>query len=226
MTGLDGGQNFYDLTGAAHGTLTSMGNSSNGWRYNNHFGGQGCLLFDGTAGYVDCGNIAAVDNLTNMTVACWVNLTGQSGFRNIVTKISNLNTGIGWAVFIDASHLAAVIQVSGSQYQQVETVPNYPAGDWHHVVWSKTGNTNSGWAIYVDGSSIALSPTSGGAAIAGFSTSAPVRFATDGNGGNLWNGSLDDIRIWKRAFSANEAKGLYDNSVLGCPGLLNRVPLF
>src|SRR5438045_3728680 len=65
LPGLDGGRQFFDLIGQAHGALTNGPT----WKPTARAGGLGAIAFDGTDDYVAVANSPAIDLTTAFTIA-------------------------------------------------------------------------------------------------------------------------------------------------------------
>ncbi|MHC4598353.1 MAG: LamG domain-containing protein, partial [Planctomycetota bacterium] len=79
----------------------------------------------------------------------------------------------------------------------VHSSTDLAAGSWHHVAITYDGTTLS---LYVDASLADSIPATGNI----FTTTAPVRIGTFNQGTNLYDGSLDEVRIYNRALPASE----------------------
>lgn len=88
--------------------------------------------------------------------------------------------------------------------------PGYapPLNTWTHLVF--TCSTEGGVALYVNGNTTpqATRPTVDRSAMA--ASTSTLRFGQDPSGSALlWNGSLDDIRLYNRTLTPNEINALY-----------------
>jgi hypothetical protein len=117
--------------------------------------------------------------------------------------------------FVEAAHSFAFSQLE-NMYQASYSVPfGFPSqyvisdpidNDWHHLAATRDGISLK---FYIDGNLIGTSPTPAGAI---------PQVLTDmfqlGYGWNTdwkyWNGSMDDLRIYRRVLSASEVQTLYN----------------
>ncbi|NLE39903.1 MAG: LamG domain-containing protein [Pirellulaceae bacterium] len=95
-------------------------------------------------------------------------------------------------------------------------------GLWHHLVVIRNGDDAANAQLYVDGQQIALTATSSTPSYMTLGTSPQagstdagygLRIGTHGNKNRGWNGYLDEIAMWGRALTPEEAGGLYQAAV-------------
>jgi hypothetical protein len=164
--------------------------------------GQG-LLFNGTGGHqnVELGTFnpsAATGHLTVALWAKWNGLTNQ--WQGLIGKRD------GWAV----DNMLWDIEInrdSGTiQFRRIDSYPNsggrtLPIGQWTHVAATFDGTTAR---FYIDGVE-----TGSGNFSFGQDKEAALHFGSgDPNGGNAFNGTLDDVRLYDKALTAAEVKAL------------------
>jgi hypothetical protein len=98
---------------------------------------------------------------------------------------------------------------TGDGKVNVEGKTSVNDGKWHHVVGVRTAHYEA--QIYVDGlleAEVAVPPT----ASSSVATSSPLKIgnaAPLASGLGPWKGSLDEIRIYNRALSAEEVRQLF-----------------
>lgn len=195
---------WWRMNEAAGGTLVQdfSGYGNNGTWYGNttsnvttgRFGNA--LSFDGVDDYVNVGNDTSLSISNNITVSTWIYKTNNSNFAPIITKSSGTT---GYYLMNDALTIQKVIfvvkigGVSRTAYTPTATFLN----NWNHVVGVYNGTRV---LIYLNG---VLSAT-----------------GTDITGNidtNIWsvrigpyNGSIDEVRIYNRALSAEEINASYN----------------
>ena len=86
---------------------------------------------------------------------------------------------------------------------------NYSVGQWYHVVYVVTP---SGYTIYVNGNQVGSGTYATSTPLLYDATHA-IKIGQVGGGGEFFNGSIDDVRIYNRALSANEISQIYNSSV-------------
>ncbi len=189
-------------------------NSNNGTVYGgavwNSSGKYGATMqFNGSSQYITISNNIP---LSNFTISAWVKL--NSFPPSSATVISN----DGWGNFngaidfvIDNSHRIVSVSCAngGKDYYRTTSTSLLTLGHWSHITASLNGNTPH---IFVNGLEVS------GAFDVGNSMRTPnqnsaytLKIGVIGNqgGGDYWNGTIDELRIWNRALSANEIAQQY-----------------
>lgn len=156
------------------------------------------LVFDGSSTYV-----SGQDNDISgtITVSAWVN-TDASQTSTVVGK----DTTQG--VIELASNTPSFKITTGSTLQTVTAGSAISSSTWHHLVGTYDG-TNA--YLYVDG---VLAQTT--AATGAISTNNSVwTIGRTVGGASHFDGTLDEIKVFSRALSANEVKAEYDAGIAG-----------
>jgi len=209
-------KNVKDISGGNNGDLIAAATSSQ-----QILGQIGqALSFDGSTQYVDTSNISAADNQSNFTVSAWFKMNAsQTGhcFDTIASKIGSggIGSGKGWTVYVADNNIACgsnagkvygQIAQDGSNYIQESSAPAVKIGTWHHVVMVVQGGGAGTLKVYVDNGP----PNSGSltGTVSSFNTTDNVRIGNDYDSA-LFNGSIDDVRIYNRVLSPAEITQLY-----------------
>jgi hypothetical protein len=185
-----------------HGRLTNMAPNvqGSGWG-GSKFGGG--LKFDGVDDYVDCG----IQSLYNsQTITMWLNSNGASVDKRIID-------GNYWGIYANNTAGGGVdTTLKGTVHDGVAFRPvewewsNISQNIWYHIalVW----NTNdSNVKLYVNGD---LKDTNTGYNGTVGSSSHQLMIGAGYSGTvDFFNGSIDSVRIYNRALSAEEVKTLY-----------------
>jgi hypothetical protein len=174
------------------------------------------LKFNGTSSYISQSNSLAKGQ-TNLTVSAWVKPAAAADYS--VIYFEPTAGGVGQsrvALFLMAARTiefggrVAAQEPTGAFTGQL-TTGTVSLNKWTHVVgvWNTNANTIS---IYFNG--VLQSTTAVGAGTPGaFATtnpnaSFPQRIGYDG-GDAVFNGLIDDVRIYNRALSPTEGQALY-----------------
>jgi len=188
-----------DSSGSGNpGTLTNMGRDTSPT-----IGKLGqALSFDGVDDYISIPDAVPLRLGKNMTVSAWVKPFSFPGFQSYVVK----GNGGDRNYFLDSNSSGNIRFgfFNGSTYPLVVSATPVAAAQWTHIMGTYDG---SNIRIYING---VLDNTQA-------DTSTPVQ-PTDilaiGRLGSVssdfTNGSVDDVRIYSRALSANEIRGLYN----------------
>lgn len=218
LPGAVGGGTWRDITNNKNtGVLTSMGNSSNGFRPTNRPGGWGGIQCDGTAGYISAGNVLGF-TAEPFALAVWIRTADANpAFRAIVGK-GYLVSASGYGHYLDtAGHVGFQVR-NGATVSGAISSAAVNDGKWHRVIGTRIAGVTS---LYVDG---LLAATDSTAVTIGTDTQRFLIGARDSSGAGLFFlGSIDDVAIWNRALSPAEVLQDYNLSQRGYPGVLNRL---
>lgn len=199
-----GGQYWYDLQGLNHGTFAGSPVAPYGWNTKTRPGSlAGSVNFNGSSTRV---TIPGIVRPGDYAIACWMNQTSNlaNGYATILTQGSARGF---WTRQISAT----TYNLALNDLTETRSATTLNTDTWYHVLVSATGGTAT---YYINGLPDANHP-----AISGTSTWDSI--GNDGIAGDSLKGFLDDVRIYNnRFFTAAEAFELYNNSRLGCPGLL------
>jgi hypothetical protein len=165
------------------------------------------LALDGSTSYVSVPS-GVVSGLTNFTVAGWIKPTSLSNWMRVFDFGSSTTnymfltpqSGGGWRFAITTAG-------NGSEQQlNYSTAPS--TGVWTHVAVTLSGNTGT---LYVNGlqvaqnTSMTLHPSSLG-------TTTQNYIGKSQFGDPLFNGAVDEFKIYSRALSASEVSALAGSS--------------
>ncbi len=151
------------------------------------------LDFNGSSSYV---SIPTISIPSDITVSAWVysDNFNQNGF-----VVGKNPVNAQWELFFEGVQFR---WRGGSPTSNTISCNNPSNGNWHHLVGIQSGTSA---ALYLDGAQcISGSITAIGN---GSDTIDIGRF----NGGYYFNGLIDDVRIYSRAFLASEVSSLYQS---------------
>jgi hypothetical protein len=156
------------------------------------------LSFDGESNYVNVGNDATLNISTVFTVAFWIL---HSGGTSGIYSTSGMNTRAG-VLNIYVSNTVIAAHIHGVPAIVISTTGDFLSA-WKHI--AITRSNLDVWKIFVDGAEVASV------------TDAAAVSVTDANniGRNNYgycNGTIDEMRIYNRALTAEEIGWLYNNS--------------
>lgn len=162
---------------------------------------DGALLFDGTNDYIDCGS--GPSNYDAITVSAWMRTTTEG------ILVSNRYNAYSYGTWYTLSSMDVEVgDNSQGGYKHLNFITATLDGVWHHIVYTKNGTNNT---VYVDGS-LDQEFTSN----ADISLDVPTfigRRWTKGEYVNWFNGTIDDVRIYDRALSAEEIEQIYEEGL-------------
>ena len=179
------------------------------------------LSFDGSNDYVALGDVNDLSGSQGVTVSAWVrpSAIGTNGIlwrgESSVTKAYSL-----FLLSTDEIRFRVTTTSTGSETSaalDTTTSPISTLNQWYHIagIYSDSDDT---MRIYVNGSQV----VSNGALASGvLADGAFIETIGSSNTSNLFNGSLDDVRIYNRALTATEVRQLYN---LGAATKVNTSP--
>jgi parallel beta-helix repeat protein len=173
---------------------------------------NGALLFDGSGGYVNCGN-NSVFNLTNAaTVMAWIKVNEFTrNWQAILTKGDSAyrlhrHTNTNYINF-------ACNGLSGGNKTWGSTVwgsTDVNDGEWHHVAGVYDGSMVY---LYVDGYLDGLEASRNGSGAITINSYDLYIGENAEKMGRSWNGLVDDARIYNAALTASEVAALVVQSI-------------
>lgn len=195
--------------GTAGEVIDSSGTGNNGTRAGGattatgKYGNAG--IFDGTGDYVDAGSASSLQITGDITVSAWVKDTINDGAsRGIVEKMKySLTSYAGYGITKQSNYFKFWTASGGSTtYTQSDTT--YTDTNWHLITGIRRNGVNY---LYIDGiqQSTSQSPPfsdSGESLVIG-------RYYSDVDN-YYWIGSIDEARVYNRAFSPQEVSDLYN----------------
>jgi len=161
------------------------------------------LSFDGEDDYVDCGNDESLNITDALTIEAWVKPAADisgSGTRVFLEKMNAYGLVYGF----NAGHLEVYL---GGATRILYPVTLYK-NNWYHLVGVWEGSTTGNVYLYINGENVASGDYTG---------SITSDHALQIGGGEAWsgawryfNGTIDEVRIYNRALSAEEIKRLFE----------------
>jgi len=157
--------------------------------------------FNGFSSYIVTSSLPTI-GAASATLSAWIYnpmASNQGTFVKAGTT-DGYGIGIGSGNFeTPGSNLILIFE----NVRWIQTSATIPIG-WHHI--AMVINANGVPSAYLDGSYINSYPGAG--------PLAPTTYLTIGatgnsGGGRTFNGSVDDVRVYKRALSGGEIKGIY-----------------
>jgi hypothetical protein len=153
---------------------------------------------------VDCGawDIDPTDT-DNFSLSFWVMKTNAGDYAGILSKKNDSDESF----FFDLKGTSSDQAIDFKAGAYLQPGGGFaPVNEWHHMV-CLVGADGSG-EIYIDGVS---RKTRTGMSVADKPDVALILGNKKINGGNKWNGYLDEVAIWNRVITADEIAKLYNN---------------
>lgn len=179
-------------------------------------------VFDGTDDYVNTGSASSLDNIETqggggITVSAWVYARsyGENNNGYIVSK-GSMNMDGHWRLMFAGVANWLLFSKDYDGANNLSVFVDYPTSyfnTWKHVTATWDGSASaSNMHIYIDGVEASKTSTSDGT---GSKLSDESRFvaigASDdyGSGGYTFDGKIDEVRIYNRAFGADDINNLF-----------------
>ncbi|HNS19176.1 MAG TPA: LamG domain-containing protein [Sedimentisphaerales bacterium] len=174
-------------------TATLVGDPQ--WQTTGALGGS--LHLDGNSDYVDCGNNAALDLTTGITVAAWVQAERAGGATREPLVVKSATT---YSLVINGSNVEFSVYVGSAPRVAQSAITTAFQGVWHHVAGTYDGSSVK---LYIDGVPMAT------VAYAGSIASSPATSVRIGSDlADFYQGAIDDVHIYGRALSDVEMSQL------------------
>ncbi len=156
------------------------------------------LTFDGVNDYVNLGNSSSFNTGDYITIEAWIkpnSLAGRSGIFS--TRLNNLSGSFQLEVG-GGSGGTGRVAVSGINTWVAQTGDNaVTTGEWIHIAYTRSGLGTGGesglQSIYVNGVSQTITTTNSYSFVA---NSSDKLIGGGTSGGQLFNGAMDEIRVW------------------------------
>lgn len=216
--GLVGYWSFEDGKGGALTDFSGQGNTgilNGGYAWVSGKFGR-ALNFNGSSDYVSLSNSAVLNPANELTLSAWVYVNGGAGtYRDFISRWDSTG-GVNERTYLigvnSSNALYAAISSDGTDGgATIVTDPSaFPTSSWVQVSLTWNGGT---MRLYRDGVEVASGSHSG---MASSPNTVTGLGATIGRSGDpqvsLFNGLIDDVRIYRRALSAGEISALYTKS--------------
>jgi outer membrane protein assembly factor BamB len=199
----------------------SSGNGNNGTingaTFVHGISGQ-ALSFDGVDDYVNISNSATLMITDSITIEAWVNPRELGVWDRVVFKCASDDLLTCAYVFGLSSHGGVYFGMfNGHSQTYIDGSKQIPTDEWTHMTGTWDGTT---MRIYINGVEQAETlPFVGPINSANSQLKLGLGFYSGDS--YAFNGTIDEVRIYNRALSADEIKRQYDEIAPGCSGDLN-----
>ncbi len=210
MDKIDGNNTIFDKSQYNnHGTWS--GNATPNWTS----GIGSAMSFDGVNDYVNAGNDASLDfGSNNFTISFWFK-SSATGNIKIVSKYNNGGVYQGFNLFLNNGLITSSIKDTVATVIYSVSVTQYNDNKWYNAI--VVFNRSSNMSLYVN--DILVDSDNIVVANATISTTSPIYIGAALGFANFFNGSIDEVRIYNRALSADEVQALYWSSPLAVQAL-------
>ncbi len=172
-----------------------------------HGSENSALLFNGIDNYIDCGNLN-FDIHDEITISAWIKTSSYKVAHIVFKYIHTEDKGFHFNVDSGHVHVGGRNNAGDTYFYTEPSVDTVNDCSWHHVVATIEGNT---WSTWMDGifqasmTSTSLSPE--------LSCSQNLLIGkTIYDETRYFEGYIDDIRIYNKAFDSCEIQALFNEN--------------
>jgi hypothetical protein len=165
-------------------------------RHGNAASALGC-----NGSFVDVPSSPSLDMTNGISISLWINPNSLQGAMLIGKSDYSSRTDYVLRVLAGGD-----LQWEYKYYHETTTHP-ITAGQWHHVVVTAQSPTGAK-QIFVDGAAVSFNQTTTSGEVSTVPERLTIGYA--GYGSELFDGAIDDVRMYKRALNATEAITIYD----------------
>lgn len=169
-------------------------------------------LFNGNDSYIDLGTDSMLNPGASMTITAWIKVVGH-GTRDIISRWETREYKIGertYALGVNSdNNIYWVISKDGSHYNSavVKGSDHLPASLWTFIVATWNGSSIS---LFKNGTLLASTEMQGAESSRRVRTSIGATIGRQGDPAiNVFQGTIDDVRIYSRSLTAQEIQTLY-----------------
>jgi hypothetical protein len=200
---------YYPLNETSGQAMNYTSGSNNSTSVSATYGASGILytafLFNGTSNKITFADnsLWTINTSDNVSIAAWINFTGDNSasYGNIFGSSSTYSFQV---LKISSGNYQLLWYCGGATYQTSSTF-SVTNGVWYHIAMVRTGSTNVKFF---------LNSTVIGSSTPGDVNSDPTANYIGGDeGGEYFNGKIDEVGFWKRALSDQEVSYLYNGGV-------------
>jgi hypothetical protein len=165
---------------------------------------NGAYSYNGVDRYVNFGNSTSF-NQPSITFTAWIKPASTSGYQNILAK------ELQYKFRLNGANIDVLVSANGTAWTTVATsAAGLTVGAWQHIGVVISSNPNT-VTVYKTGTSINNYSYTG--PISAFNTRS-LYAATHSPNAEMFNGDIDDARVYGAALSAGEIQSIYGSSDL------------
>src|SRR3989344_494681 len=172
------------------------------------------LNFDGNDDLVNAGSATSLDQLPAITVSAWIYPRNVAAASDDVFSKRTAAGASGWKFgpsSTGAGRLSFVVDYD-TDLNHTSNSNVISANVWQHIAISWDGSTSAANArIYINGVETTYAQTTNGTTNRVSDAANPLTIGAQSDGGNPYNGLIDEVRIYNRALSAAEIQTLYNS---------------
>ena len=206
-------------TGSGTTATDSSGNSNDlsftgspSWTTGNI--GPYCLDFSGTGQYLSVSDpssgVLDIPDGSSFSISGWFNRDTFTADHTIVAKKNDQSTNQGYIIYIDDTNDDLVFEASdGTDTYTRTSTSTFTSTGWHSftVTWNDSATTDP-VNIYIDGALDQDSASGTFSSVGSLANALAFTIGAESDAGNLFDGKLDDIKLYGFPLSGDEASKL------------------
>jgi Concanavalin A-like lectin/glucanases superfamily/Domain of unknown function (DUF1929)/Bacterial Ig domain/Bacterial Ig-like domain/Galactose oxidase, central domain len=209
LSGLVGAWGFEAGTGTAAVDSSPAGNDGtlNGgtaWATAGRFG-KG-LTFDGSDDRVTIADADTLDLAIGMTVEAWVNPTAVTNWRTVLMKEGT--AALSYGVYANGDTNRPSVHANTGNEVDTRGTAALPANTWSHLAATYDG---ANLRLYLNGTQVSSRALTGPLN----ATSGPLRLGGNAMWGEAFAGTIDEVRVYRRALTAGEIQTDMSTAIVG-----------
>jgi|9_EtaG_2_1085328.scaffolds.fasta_scaffold00210_33 hypothetical protein len=167
---------------------------------------DGAAYFDSTDDYIDCGASNSIITGTNVTYACWVNVSDADQARLITSQKGSGSTNLSLGIHNNnganvEGYITLIVWDGSSNHRYVNFDADINDNKWHHIVATTTSSAQN---LYFDGALVATqSHTFGNSVSSNIFTLGAINGTSEFLGGYMAN-----VGVWNRVLTQAEIKSI------------------
>lgn len=163
--------------------------------------GRKVMPFDGKS-TVSAGDVAKFNYMTPYSFSVWIKPESETGA--ILSRIEDYWEGEGYGLYVKNGNLHFVATRRYTDISmRLETAEKVRLNEWQHIAFTYDGNRKGkGVHIWIDGKPATIKTTFDELT---YPFGPKVPFLIGGGGGLRFRGEIDDVRVFDRALTAEEA---------------------
>ena len=178
----------------------SSGNNNNGIIYDATWTDgkySKALSFDGVGDYVDMGDKPSLESMNQLTVEAWLEIQSLKGWQCIAGKLNwDISHDYSYYLQIWADNTMVGRIWTDTEYM-IKSTKTVSPGIWYHAAITYNGST---FKLFVNGEEWVSTSASGTIK----DSAPPVRIGIRDVNADAFNGTIDEVKIYNRALSAEE----------------------
>src|SRR3990167_10315195 len=178
------------------------------------------LDFDGSNDFVDLGTASSLESFSQITISMWIYPRNQAASGNLRTLLTSGSGTDMYSMGICNSHSTVCPSIANTfyfGYLDTNADPNRwaaPANtlqtnQWQHIAATLICNSST-VSLYYNGQAVNATKTQTGLQNCNLSTSVSKYIVWNNQGDPIFDGLIDEVRIYNRALSADEIRRLYN----------------